>query len=128
MAFSQPKIKDGTYVINLDNINSKGTLWVSLFINENVAVYFYFFAIEYIFQEVLNKINDKFITRNKFRTQDNESIMRRVYCNALIECFFAGKTLLDHSCLFSLNDYKRNDKIICNYFKDKYGRTRKSGF
>ena len=38
----------------------------------------------------------------------------------------AGKTLLDYTNLFSLNDYKKNDKIICNYFKDKYGRRSKS--
>ena len=33
-----------------------------------------------------------------------------------------GKPLLDYNNLFSPNDYKRNDKIIYNYFKDKYGR------
>ena len=27
-----------------------------------------------------------------------------------------GKTLLDYSNLFSLNDYKMNDKVIYNYF------------
>ena len=31
----------------------------------------------------------------------------------------AGKTL-DFTNLFSPNDYKKNDKIIYNYFKDKY--------
>ena len=40
---------------------------------------------------------------------------------------FAGRTLLDYTNLFSLNDYKKNDKIIYKYFKDKYGRTSKSG-
>ena len=34
----------------------------------------------------------------------------------------AGKTFLDYSNLFSPNDYKKNDKIIYNYFKEKYGR------
>ena len=38
----------------------------------------------------------------------------------------AGKTLLDYTNLFSLNDYKKNDKIINNHFKDKYGRRSKS--
>ena len=31
-----------------------------------------------------------------------------------------GKTLLDYTNLFSLNDYKMNDKVIYNYFTDKY--------
>ena len=34
--------KDGAYVINLDDKNSKGTYWVSLFINKNIAIYFDF--------------------------------------------------------------------------------------
>ena len=51
-----PRIKDGAYVINLDDKNSKGTHWISLFINKNTAVYFYSFEIEYIPQEILNKI------------------------------------------------------------------------
>ena len=37
----------------------------------------------------------------------------------------AEKTLLDYNNLFSPNDYKKNDKIICKYFKDKYGRRSK---
>ena len=38
----------------------------------------------------------------------------------------AGKTLLDYTNLFSPNDYKNNDKIICKYFKDNYDRRKKS--
>ena len=44
------------------------------------------------------------------------------YCIAFIEYMLAGKTLLDYTNLFSPNDYKKNDKIIYNYFKNKYGR------
>ena len=35
-----PQIKDGAYVINLDDKNTKGTQWVSLFIDRKLAVYF----------------------------------------------------------------------------------------
>ena len=38
-----PRIKDGAYVINLDDKDSKGTHWVPLFIERNLAVYFEFF-------------------------------------------------------------------------------------
>ena len=37
----------------------------------------------------------------------------------------AGKTLLDYTNLFYTNDYKKNDKIIYNCFKDKYDRRSK---
>ena len=48
------------------------------------------------------------------------------YCIAFIEYMVAGKSLLDYTNLFSPNDYKKNDKIIYKYFKDKYGRRGKS--
>ena len=73
------------FVINLDDENSKGTHWVSLFIYKNLAIYFDSFGIEYIPQEVINKIEDKSITHNIFRIQDNESIMCGFYCIAFIE-------------------------------------------
>ena len=38
-----------------------------------------------------------------------------------------GNTLLDYTNLFSPNDYKKNDKIIYKYYKNKYDkRKRKS--
>ena len=79
------------------------------------------FGIEYIPQEIWNKIRDKSITQNIFRIQDNESIMCGFYCLVFIEYMLAGKTLLNYTNLFSLSDYKRNDKIIYKYVKDKYG-------
>ena len=111
--------------MNLDDKNSKGTHWVSLFIHRNVAVYFDSFGIEYIPQEVLNKIRDKSITHNIFTIQDNESIMCGFYCNTFIEYMLSGKTLLDYTNLFSLNNYKNNDKIIHKHFKDKHCRRTK---
>ena len=65
--------------------NSKGTHWVLLFIDKNTAVYFDSFGIEYISQEVLNKMEDKSTTNNIFRIQDKESIMCGFYCITLIE-------------------------------------------
>ena len=61
---SLPRIKDAAHAINLDDKKSKGTHWVSLYIDRNTAVYFYSFGIEYITLEVLNKFKDKSVTRN----------------------------------------------------------------
>ena len=97
-------------MINLHDKKSKGTHWVLLIIDGNVAVYFDSFGIEYIPLEVLNKIRDKSTTRN-----------------ICIEYMLLGKPLLDYNNLFSPNDYERSDKIIYNYFKDKYGRRSKFG-
>ena len=103
---NSPRIKDGAYIINLDDKNSKGMHWVSLFIDINL------FEIEYISQEVLNKVKGKAITQKISKIQDNKSIMCGFCCIAFIEYILARKNLLDYTNLFSLNDYKRNDRII----------------
>ena len=97
------RIKDGTYVTNLDDKNSKGTYWISLFIDRNLVMYFHSFGIGYIPQEVLNKIRDKSIIYNTFRMQDNESIICGFFASFFIEYILAGKTLLDHANLIYPN-------------------------
>ena len=87
-------------------------------------MYFDFFGIEYISEEVLNKIRDKSITHNIFKIQDDDSIMCRFYCIAFIEQMLAGKTLLNYTNLFSPNDYKKNDKIIYKFFRDIHVKSR----
>ena len=97
------RIKDGTYVTNLDDKISKGTYRISLFIDRNLVMYFHSFGIGYIPQEVLNKIRDKSIIYNTFRIQDNESIICGFSVSFFIEYMLAGKTLLDHANLFYPN-------------------------
>ena len=45
------ELKDGAYVINLTDKNSKGTNQVSLFIDKNAAVYFDAFGNEIFLQK-----------------------------------------------------------------------------
>ena len=97
---------------------------MSLFIGRNISCILLSFGIEYNPQEVLNKARDKSITYNISGIQGNESIMCGFYCIAFIEYVLAGKTLLDYTKSFPLNDYKNNDKIIHKYFKDKYVKSR----
>ena len=104
--FFFPRIKDRVHVINFNGKNSKGTYWVSLLIDKNAAVYFDSFGNEYIFIEALNKIRDKLIIHNIFRIENNEFIMCRFYCIAVIEFMHAGKSLLDYTNSFSPNDFK----------------------
>ena len=89
-------------------------------------MYFDSFGVEYIPQEVLNKIQDKSITHNIFRIQDSESIMCGFSCICFIEYMLERKSLSDYTNFFSLNDYKNHDKIIQKYFKDNYGSGIKS--
>ena len=47
-----------------------------------------------------------------FKIQDNESIMCGFYCICFREYMLTEKTLLDYANLFSINDYKKNEKNI----------------
>ena len=78
----------------------------------------------FISQELLNKIRNNSITHNIFRIQYGDSIMCGFYCIAFIEYMLAGKGFLDYTNLFTLNDYKKNEKIIYAIFHDKYVKYR----
>ena len=69
------RIKNETFIINIDDKQSIGAHWVSLFTDRNTTMYFDSLSIEYIPQEVLIKIKDKSITHNIFRIPSDDSIM-----------------------------------------------------
>ena len=64
-------------------------------------MYFDSFRIEYIPQDVLDKIKDKSITENIFRIQYDDSIICGFYCIAFIEHMIAGKTARLYQFIFS---------------------------
>ena len=46
------KIKDGAYVINLDEYRDIGTHWIALFCKKNEIIYFDSFGVEHIPEEI----------------------------------------------------------------------------
>ena len=46
------KIKDGAYVINLDEYTDIGTHWVALYVKNNEVTYFDSFGVEHIPNEI----------------------------------------------------------------------------
>ena len=70
------KIKEGAYVINLDEHADTGTHWIALFCNRNEIVYFDSFGVEHIPEEIKKFIGNKNINANIFRIQANNSVMR----------------------------------------------------
>ena len=111
------KIKDGAYVINLDEYADIGTHWVALYMQNNSVTYFYSFGVEHISKEIKAIINRSLsITTNIFRIQAYDSIMCGYFCIGFIDFMLAGKTLTEFTNLFSPNNFKKNDDIILNYF------------
>ena len=62
-----PKIKDGAYVINLDEYSDIGTDWVALYVNNNNVTYFDSIGVEHIPKEIKAFINNKNIKASVFR-------------------------------------------------------------
>ena len=58
------KVKDGAYVINLDEHKDAGTHWIDLFCNRNEIVYFDSFGVEHIPKEITEFIGNRNIKAN----------------------------------------------------------------
>ena len=101
-----PKIKDGAYVINLDEYSDIGTHWIALYVLNNNVTYFDSFGVEHIPKEIKTFICNKNIKTNNFRIQTYDSIMCGHFCIGFIDFMLAGKTLIDFTNLFSLNNFK----------------------
>ena len=113
-----PKIKDGTYVINLDEYSDIGTHWVALWVSkasrkdvDNNVTYFDSFGVEHTPKEIKTFIKGKNIKTNIFRVQAYDSTMCGYFCIGFIDFMFKGKTLTEYA-----NNFKKNDDIVLNYF------------
>ena len=118
-------IKNGAYVINLDEYYDIGTHWVALYVNNKIVTYFDSFGVEYIPEEIMKFINRtsfglgsrrKKIITNIYRIQAYDSIMCGYFCIGFINFMFNGKSLTGYTNLFSPNDFNKNDDIILKYF------------
>ena len=113
------KIKNGAYVINLDEYSDIETHWIALYVNNKTVTYFDSFGIEHIPNEVKKFISNRNLISNIYRIQNHDSVMSGYFCIGFIDCMFKGKSLTDYTNLFSPNNFKKNDDIILNYFLDK---------
>ena len=53
------KIKDGAYVVNLDDYSDIGTHWLAFYANNKTVTYFDSFGVEHISKEIKKFINIK---------------------------------------------------------------------
>ena len=112
------KIKDGAYIINLDEYANLGTHWIALFCNRNEIVYFDSFGVKYLSEEVKEFIGNKNIKANIFQVQANGSVMCDYFCIGFIDFMLAGKKLrTDFTNLFSSYDFEKNINIILDLFQ-----------
>ena len=110
------KIKDGTYIINLEEYSDTGTHWVAFHMINDDVTYFGSFGVEHIPKEIKAFIKNKNIKTNIFRVQAYDSVMCGYFCIGFIDFMFKGKTLTEYTNLFSPNNFKKNDDMILKYF------------
>ena len=113
------KIKDGAYVINLDEYADVGTHWIALFCDRNEIVYFDSFGVENVPEEIKEFIGNKKIKANIFLVQENDSIICGYFCIGFIDFMLPGKKLTDYTNLFSPHDFQKNDHIFLSYFRNE---------
>ena len=114
------KIKDGAYLINLDEYLDIAIHWIELYANNKTWTYFDSFGVEHIPKEIKKFINNKDIIANIFRIQAYDSIMCRYFCIRFIDFMLKGNSLTYFSNLVPPNNFKNNDDIILNYFKNDF--------
>ena len=98
-------IKNGAYVINLDEYYDIGTHWVELYVNSKTVTYFDSFGVEHIPKEIMKFIARKKIIANIYRIQAYDSIMCGYFCIGFINFMINGKSLKDYTDLFSPSDF-----------------------
>ena len=96
-------IKNGAYLINLDEYRDIGTHWVALYVNNNIVTYFDSFEVEHIPKEIMEFINRKKIITNIYRIQAYDSVMCGYFCIGFINFMFNGKSLTDYTNIFKNN-------------------------
>ena len=108
------KIKDGAYIINLDQYTDTGTHWIALFCKKKLfiiyllfklIIYFDSLGVEHIPEEIIEFIGNKNTKANIFRVQANDAIMCGYFCIGFINFMLVGKILTDFTNLFSPHDF-----------------------
>ena len=89
---SSAGIKDGAYVINLDEYSDIGTHWVALYVQNNDVTYFDSSGVEHISKEIKTFIANTNVKTNIFRIQAYDSIMCGYFCIGFTDFMLAGKT------------------------------------
>ena len=72
-----PKIKDETYVINLDEYELIGTHWIALYLNGDNVTYFDSFEVTHIQKKLKKVITNKNIITNEYH---ESNIMNTSIC------------------------------------------------
>ena len=98
------KIKDGVYLINLDEYSDIGTHWMALYTLNNNVTYFDSFDVEHILREIKKFIDKSTITTNIFIIKAYNLVICQWFFIGFIDFMLEGKSLTDFTNNFSPNN------------------------
>ena len=98
------KIKDGAYLINLDEYSDIGTHWMTLYTLNNNVTYFDSFGVEHILREIKKFIDKSTITTNIFIIKAYNLVICQWFFIGFIDFMLEGKSLTDFTNNFSPNN------------------------
>ena len=99
------KVRDGAYVINLDEYSYLGTHWIALYSLNNDVTYFDNFGVEHIPKKIKTFIGNENIKTNIIRIQAYDSTISGYFYIGFIDFMLAGKIFTDFTNLFSPNNF-----------------------
>ena len=88
------KIKDVTYIINLDEYESIGIHRIVLYVSAENVTHFDSFEVEFIPKEIRKFILNKNIITSIYRAEAHTSIMYGYFCIGLIDFMLKGKKFI----------------------------------
>ena len=88
-----------------------------MYANAKNVTYFDRFRFKHIPKEIKKFIGNKNIITNIYRIQAYDSIICGYFCIRFFDFMLKGKSFLEYTNLFSLDDYKKNHKLISKYFQ-----------
>ena len=89
------KIKDGKYITNPDECESRESHQIALYVNAENVTYFDGFGVKHIPQNLENSLEIKNIKASIYKIQAYDSIMREYFCIGFIDFTLKGKSLLE---------------------------------
>ena len=90
-----------------------------MYLSYNTVTYFDSFGVEQVLKKIKKLIKGFTITTNIYRVKAFDSTIYGYFCVGFIDFMLNGKNLTDFTNLFSLNNFKDNNKIILKYIKNK---------
>ena len=111
----QKTMKNGIYLVNVDEYKSIGVHWIDLYVNDNSMTYLDGFRVEHIQKNWKKYWQQKYYHKYLQNTGPLFDSVLKLYIE-FIDFEFRGKSLEDFANSLQPDNFEKNDKSILNCF------------